>query len=89
MRVVFLRANAIDPDPRVEKEAKSLLKNGHSCTFVGWDRAESHAPEITFRSVGDYKVRTVLIGVKSSFGQGARNAPNIASFQLQLYGAMV
>lgn len=85
MRVIFLRANAIDPDPRVEKEAKSLLRGGHSCIFVGWDRTADHEPEVTHRTVGGHQVPTILIGVKASFGQGAKNAPNVARYQLRLF----
>lgn len=84
MRVVFLRANPIDPDPRVEKEAEALINAGHSCILVGWDRLSNHEPIYVSRSVGNVPVKTVLIGVRASFGQGAKNAPNVARFEKRL-----
>jgi glycosyltransferase involved in cell wall biosynthesis len=39
MRVLILRANAIAPDPRVEKIGRALAAAGHAVTALGWDRA--------------------------------------------------
>jgi glycosyltransferase involved in cell wall biosynthesis len=38
MKVVMLRSNPIDPDVRLEKEAKSLADAGHNITLLGWQR---------------------------------------------------
>lgn len=38
MKVVMLRSNTIDPDVRIEKEAKTLADAGHSVTLLGWQR---------------------------------------------------
>jgi glycosyltransferase involved in cell wall biosynthesis len=37
-RVLFCRSNPIDPDPRVEKEARALLKAGYQVEVIAWDR---------------------------------------------------
>jgi len=38
MKVVMLRSNPIDPDVRLEKEAKTLTDAGHDVTLLGWQR---------------------------------------------------
>jgi glycosyltransferase involved in cell wall biosynthesis len=38
MKVVMLRSNPIDPDVRLEKEAKTLADAGHDVTLLGWQR---------------------------------------------------
>jgi len=37
-RVLFCRSNPIDPDPRVEKEARALLRAGYEVEVIAWDR---------------------------------------------------
>ena len=37
-RVLFCRSNPIDPDPRVEKEARALLRAGYDVEVIAWDR---------------------------------------------------
>lgn len=38
MKIVMLRSNPIDPDIRLEKEARALAKAGHDVTLLGWQR---------------------------------------------------
>ncbi|MCC7129263.1 MAG: glycosyltransferase WbuB [Anaerolineae bacterium UTCFX2] len=38
IKVLICRSNPIAPDPRVEKEAQSLLKAGYQTHLLGWDR---------------------------------------------------
>ncbi len=38
MKVIMLRSNPIDPDVRLEKEAKTLAYAGHDITLLGWQR---------------------------------------------------
>jgi len=38
-RVLICRSNPIAPDPRVEKEARSLNKAGYQVQALGWDRS--------------------------------------------------
>ena len=40
-RILILRSNPIAPDPRVEKEARSLQKAGYVVHILGWDRSGS------------------------------------------------
>jgi len=39
VKVLICRSNPIAPDPRVEKEAQSLLKAGYQTRLLGWDRS--------------------------------------------------
>jgi len=39
MNVIIVRSNPVSPDPRVEKEATALAKNGHSVNVLAWDRS--------------------------------------------------
>jgi len=38
VKIVMLRSNPIDPDVRLEKEAKTLTDAGHDVTLLGWQR---------------------------------------------------
>ncbi|QBS37602.1 glycosyltransferase [Thermaerobacter sp. FW80] len=38
VRVVICRSNPVDPDPRVERIARTLARAGYRVTVVGWDR---------------------------------------------------
>ena len=38
MKVVMIRSNPIDPDVRLEKEAKTLADAGYDVTLLGWKR---------------------------------------------------
>jgi glycosyltransferase involved in cell wall biosynthesis len=41
-KVVMLLSNAFRPDPRVYKEAKALVENGHDLEIIAWDRDGKH-----------------------------------------------
>lgn len=38
MKIIMLLSNPFKPDPRVYKEAKTLVKHGHEVTVLAWDR---------------------------------------------------
>lgn len=38
MKIIMLRSNPIDPDVRLEKEAKTLADAGHDVILLGWQR---------------------------------------------------
>jgi hypothetical protein len=38
MTIAFLRATHVAPDPRVEKEVNSVLKEHPDILILGWDR---------------------------------------------------
>lgn len=73
MRIVIIRTNGVNPDPRVEKEANSLISTGeHSVTILAWDR-ESDVPMRESKlhlSNGD--VTIVRFGILSEWGGGMK-----------------
>lgn len=85
MNIVFLRANAINPDPRVEKEVKALLRRGHNCQLIGWDRDSDHPGVDTTIELNGALVPKTLFGVRSVFGSGLKNAPRLIKFNRLIY----
>ena len=51
MKVIMVVTNHFNPDPRVYKEAKSLVRNGYEVIIIAWDR------------VGKYPEKEVMDGV--------------------------
>lgn len=81
----MLRSNPVDPDPRVEKEAGSLVAAGHRVTVVGWDRESDHPPvEVAELELASGAVPRWLIGVKGRFGSGLSNVKALVGFERAL-----
>lgn len=80
-----MRANAIDPDPRVEKEIRALLSAGFECSCVGWNRLNDTDEDVEIVLSDNKCVKVHLIGISSAFGTGLRNAPKIFEFERKLY----
>lgn len=78
-RVLFLRSNPVDPDPRVEKEALTLSKAGFSVTVLGWDRTAS-LPKSEEKEFGLIE----RLRIPARFGSGLNNLPHLLRFQLGL-----
>lgn len=85
MRVLFLRANPINPDPRVEKEIRAILDKGMECYCIGWDRSANHPITDMVQRAGDTEYGIKLIGIESPFGSGAKNIPNVVKFEFAAY----
>lgn len=78
-RVLFLRSNPIAPDPRVEKEATSLTKNGFLVMMVGWDR-ENKYPVHEQKIFGEvYRLK-----IKAGFAKGIKNIGHLFKWQIGL-----
>lgn len=75
MRVAMIVSNAVDPDPRVEKEAAALAAAGHEVTIVAWDRA-GRATEREDRS--GFTIRR--IGPRARYGGGLRSVLRFKGF---------
>lgn len=37
-KILFIRSNPVFPDPRVQKEAKTLSDEGYEVEILAWDR---------------------------------------------------
>lgn len=78
-RVLFLRSNPIDPDPRVEKEARALRRAGFAVNVLGWDRTAS----LPSREEKEFGV-VQRIPMLAKFGSGLANLPYLLRFQVAL-----
>lgn len=82
--VIFLRSNPIEPEPRVEKEALSLIKNGFKVFAVGWDR-KSKYPNYEKKDFGEiYRIK-----IKAEFGTGIKNIGRLLRWQIGLFSFLV
>ncbi|ADL68449.1 glycosyl transferase group 1 [Thermoanaerobacterium thermosaccharolyticum DSM 571] len=77
-RVVFLRSNPVAPDPRVEKEAKSLFKHGYDVNIVGWDRTgQLNNEKLPYANI-------TRLNIPAQFGSGIRNFPYLVKWNIYL-----
>ncbi len=72
MNVVLIRTNAVNPDPRVEKEVGSILKlDSVNVTILAWDR-ESSFDSVGYLSFGEKKAKIIRFGIVSEWGGGMK-----------------
>lgn len=79
-RVLFLRSNPVDPDPRVEKAALALKEAGYEIRVLGWDRT-GVLPRLEESQFGVLE----RIALPAGFGRGLRNLPALLHFQVRLF----
>ncbi|GIX49586.1 MAG: glycosyl transferase [Candidatus Tectimicrobiota bacterium] len=78
-RVLMLLANGFDPDPRVHREARSLVEAGYEVTLLAWDR---HGRARRVETVDGIRVERLAIA--SSYGRGTSQLPCLLRFWRQL-----
>ena len=84
-KVLIIRSNPVDPDPRVEKEAGSLLKAGYDIDILSWDRADNYHIKKDTVTLGGEQCDIYRVGIRSSFGGGFRNNIGpLLKFQLSI-----
>lgn len=67
-RILILRSNPVAPDPRVEKEARSLQKAGYRVDILGWDRS-GNLP--TSEETGGLQIQRLPI--RAAYARGVMN----------------
>ena len=72
MRIVITRSNPINPDSRVEKEADSLLKDGHQVIILGWDRSNNYRIKEEKIALIHGTATIYRFGVRAEFGGGIK-----------------
>jgi glycosyltransferase involved in cell wall biosynthesis len=83
-RILICRSNPILPDPRVEKEARTLAGVGYKVRVLGWDRtAELPQQE---QAMGFQIIR---LPIQAHFGKGLMNLPNLLRWQVGLLAWLV
>ena len=79
-RIIYLRSNDANPDPRLTKEVNAALRNGFSASILAWDRyGTCQAVEKVMASEGEYCVKRFKL--KSKFGSGIKNILKLMAFQ--------
>jgi len=84
-RIVIVRSNPVDPDSRVEKEANTLSKFGHSVKLLVWDRDSNHRVYTDEKKLTDVEVKRIRIGAKAAYGAGMKSLLSYMSFQLRMF----
>lgn len=84
-KVCFVASNPFKPDPRAEKQIKSLSDNGYQVLGIGWDRNSSK----NYRYNPFSKVNIDEIGIKSSFGSGIKNLLPLIRFNVKLFFKLI
>ncbi len=75
-RIIILRSNPIDPDPRVEKAAAVLVGAGYGVTLLGWDR--NAALPVRQIVAG---VDCIRLPIRAKFGRGLANLWSLLRWQ--------
>lgn len=87
MRVVMLRTNKVNPDPRVEKEISSLMKKkGFSVKVIAWDRTAKYQKREEILYLNTAEVPIVRFGIPATWGGGMKtNLLPMLRFELKLF----
>ena len=80
-RIVICRSNPVDPDPRVEKTAHTLVQAGYAVSIVAWNRA---GQPIAHANLPDIEVER--LGIHGKYGSGMQNLGPLLRWQWLLLG---
>jgi glycosyltransferase involved in cell wall biosynthesis len=83
--IVILRSNPVAPDPRVEKEANSLIKAGYYVKVLAWDRGSNYSCNEAFLELDAGRAMVYRLGIRASYGEGFKNLKAFLLFQLRLF----
>lgn len=75
LNILMLLSNAFDPDPRVHREAKTLVEAGHQVTILCWDRDRKAAEHEVVDGICLERIY-----VDSTHGRGASQMFYLAKF---------
>jgi len=84
VRVLICRSNAIAPDPRVDKEARTLADAGYDVVVLGWDRSAKFPPQ---ELANGYQIHRLQIRAGDAHGLG--NFPHLMRWQWSLWRWLV
>ncbi len=73
-RILMIRTNKVEPDPRVEKEANSLSKvKGLNVEVLAWDRSEKYKCRKDILNLSSKNIPIYRFGIPGSWGKGMRS----------------
>lgn len=73
MRVVFIRSNSVNPYPRLEKTANSLMKNGLNVHILAWDRNAKYLSKSEKLYMTDGEAEITRFGIPGIYGGGFKS----------------
>lgn len=82
--ICIIRSNPVDPDSRVEKEARSLINMGYGVQILAWDRNSTHKDERSNIAVFGSEIPIIRIGEKAGFGEGIKSLKSFLKFQFRM-----
>lgn len=83
MQIIFTRSNAVNPDPRVEKEIKTLVSSNYKVQVLGWNRS-GESDSLAMLEISNHRVKIKRYSGKASFGGGIKNLKELFLFQFFL-----
>jgi glycosyltransferase involved in cell wall biosynthesis len=89
VKVVILRSNQINPDPRVKKLAETLSKYGNEVIILAWNRNEFNLPSEQEVRLGDFTYKVIRKRVPANFGQGIFNLLPMLKWQIFLVNWLI
>ena len=84
MKILFIRANPVKPDSRVEKEVTCLHNHGYEVSVLGWDRNDDYPLRSEPLNDNLSDVTAYRVGIKASFGSGMKNFRYLLKFQHEI-----
>ena len=75
-RLVICRSNPISPDPRVEKEARTLAQAGYQVSLLGWDRSATLPQNELLDGIP-----CTRLPIRAEYASGIRNLPDVLRWQ--------
>lgn len=75
-RLVICRSNPISPDPRVEKEARTLAQAGYQVSLLGWDRSAALPQNELLDGIPCQR-----LPIRAEYASGIRNLPDLLRWQ--------
>lgn len=84
MKILMIRSNPVLPDSRVEKEANSLIKQGHTVDILAWDREKRYSLALQKLELSNGKINIYRVGHKAEYGAGKKNFFQLLLFQVDI-----
>lgn len=85
MKIVYMRSNPIDPDPRIEKEMSAAIESGHTPIALAWNREEADSSlSIEKIYLDNGEVDTYKFNINAGFGEGIKNLRPLVKWNKEL-----
>ncbi|MBE6464491.1 MAG: glycosyltransferase family 4 protein [Eggerthellaceae bacterium] len=91
MRVLLIRTNGVNPDPRVEKEANTIaFRGGYDLKILAWERFPKKKYEESSLCLPDGKVPIIRLGIPALWGGGIkRNFFPLLKFEIRVLSWLI